>query len=162
MHSHIQIYIYIYIYMCVCVCVCVCVYIYMHAYISSSSSSCRTISTDIPDPFSPPFSIIQCFRQVFWVTSFIGTEQLYVGSSWPFCLGSTMWRGTQVYITLSLSLLLQQWSRMSGSSNFDSFRDGRKWPYSCCFVGVLPPGLVQYCSQYSCVVAVKLFLHPFS
>ena len=25
--------------------------------------------------------------------------------------------------------------------------------------GVLPPGLVQYCSQHSCVVAVKLFLH---
>ena len=28
--------------------------------------------------------------------------------------------------------------------------------------GVLPPGLVQYCSQHSCVIAVKLFLHTFS
>ena len=24
---------------------------------------------------------------------------------------------------------------MSGSSNLDSFRDGGRWPYSCCFVG---------------------------
>ena len=28
--------------------------------------------------------------------------------------------------------------------------------------GVLPPGLVQHCSQHSCVVAVKLFLHTFN
>ena len=27
-----------------------------------TSSSCRTISTDIPGPFSPPFSIVHCFR----------------------------------------------------------------------------------------------------
>ena len=27
---------------------------------------------------------------------------------------------------------------------------------------VLPPGLVQYCSQHSCEVAIKLFLQPFS
>ena len=27
---------------------------------------------------------------------------------------------------------------------------------------MLPPGLVQYCSQHSCEVAVKLFLQPFS
>ena len=30
-----------------------------------SSSSCCAISTDILDPFSPPFSIQHCFRQVF-------------------------------------------------------------------------------------------------
>ena len=28
--------------------------------------------------------------------------------------------------------------------------------------GVLPTGLVQYCSQRSCVIAVQLLLHPFS
>ena len=28
--------------------------------------------------------------------------------------------------------------------------------------GVLLPGLVRYCSKPSCVVAVKLFLHPFN
>ena len=26
------------------------------------------------------------------------------------------------------------------------------------FCGVLPPGLVQYCSQHSCVVSVKLYI----
>ena len=30
------------------------------------------------------------------------------------------------------------------------------------FYGVLPPGLVRYCLQYSCVVAAKLFYHPYS
>ena len=44
---------------------------------------------------------------------------------------------------------------MSGSSNLDSFRDA--WPYSCCFVGVLTQGLVQYCSQHSYVIAKSLF-----
>ena len=62
-----------------------------------SSSSCRTISTDIPDPFSPPFSIVHCFWQVFWSTSHISTELLYVGSSWSSCLCSSMWRGPQGY-----------------------------------------------------------------
>ena len=43
-------------------------------YISSSSSSCRAISTDIPDPLSPPLPIIYGFRQVLRATSFIYTE----------------------------------------------------------------------------------------
>ena len=68
------------------------------------SSSCRTISTDIPDPLSPLFSIVHCFRQVFRVTSRIGTEMLYVGSSWSSCLCSFMWRGPQEYITYEFIL----------------------------------------------------------
>ena len=57
---------------------------------SSSSSSCQAISTDIPDLFSPPFSIIHCYQQVFRATSCICTELLYVGSSWSSCLCSAM------------------------------------------------------------------------
>ena len=53
----------------------------MDGNIYTSSSSCRTISTDIPDPFPPPFSIVHCFRQVFKNTSRIRTELLYVRSS---------------------------------------------------------------------------------
>ena len=50
---------------------------------------------------------------------------------------------------------------MPGSSNFDSFRDG--WLVAVQLLcGVLSLGLVRYCSQHSCVVAVKLFLHTFS
>ena len=61
-----------------------------HTHKSSSSSSRRTINTDIPDPLSPPSPIIHCFRQVFRITSCIGTELLYVGSSWSSCLCSSM------------------------------------------------------------------------
>ena len=46
-------------------------------------------------------------------------------------------------------------SRMSGSSNFDSFRDGQSVAVQLLFCGVLSPGLVQYWSQHSCVIAVK-------
>ena len=60
---------------------------------SSSSSSGRTISTDIPDPFSPPLCIVHRFWQVFRATSCIGTELLYKGSSWSSCLYWSMWRG---------------------------------------------------------------------
>ena len=75
--------------------------------LSSSSSSCRVISTDISDPFSPPFSIVHCFRQVFRATSRIGTELLYVGSSWSSFLCSSMWRGPQEYVTYEFVLTSQ-------------------------------------------------------
>ena len=60
----------------------------------------------------------------FWVTSRIGTELLYVGSCWSSCLCSSMWRGSLEYITYELVPTSLAVSRMSGSSNFDSFRDG--------------------------------------
>ena len=73
--------------------------------IKISSSSCHAISTNIPDPFLPSFSIVHCFQLVFRATSRIGTELSYVGSIWSFCLSSSMWRGMSL---MSLSLLLQQ------------------------------------------------------
>ena len=59
----------------------ICLYLshYSFSRISSSSSLCRAISTDIPDPLSPPFPIVHYFQQVFKATSRIGTELLYVG-----------------------------------------------------------------------------------
>ena len=48
-------------------------------------------------------------------------------------------------------------SSMSSSSKLDGFSD--LWLVGC---GLLPPGLVQYSPQHSCVIAVKLFLHTFS
>ena len=39
-----------------------CIHQFTHSSSSSSSSSCHDISTDILDPFWPPFSIIHCFR----------------------------------------------------------------------------------------------------
>ena len=87
------------------------------------SSSHPAISMDIPDPFLPPLPIVHSFWQVFWVTSRIGTELLYVASSWSFCLCSSMWRGPQEYITYELVPTSPAVSCMSGSSNFDSFHD---------------------------------------
>ena len=58
----------------------------------------------------------------------------------------------------SSSLLLQQCPGVSGSSDLYSFRDGRQVAVQLASRGVLSPGLVQYCSQHSCEVAVKFLL----
>ena len=63
--------------------------------IASSSSSCRTTSTGLPDPLSPPTLIIHHSRSVFKAPSCIGTELLYISSSWSSCLCLSMWRGPQ-------------------------------------------------------------------
>ena len=106
--------------------------------------------------------IVDCFRQVFKTTSHIGTELLGVGFSWSSCLYSFMWKGSQEYITYELVPTSPVVSRMSGSSNLNSFRDGWSVAAQLLLCGMLPPWFVQYCSQHSCVVAVKLFLHSFS
>ena len=92
--------------------------------IHNRSSSCRAISTDIPDPLSPPLPIVHRFRQVLGATSRIYTEQLYVCSSWSSCFCLAMWRGPQEYITYELIPTSPAVSRMPGSSNLDSFCDG--------------------------------------
>ena len=128
----------------------------------SSSSSCRTISTDLPDPLLPPFPIIHCFWLVLRAASHIGTELLYVASSRSSCLCMSIWRGLHEYITYELVPTSPAVSCISGSSNFDSFRDGWLVAVQLLLCGVLSLGLVQYCWQHSCVVAIKLFLHTFS
>ena len=122
-----------------------------------SSSSCRAISTDIPDTFTPLLPIVSCFRPVFRSTSRINRE-LYVVSIWSSCLCSSMWSGPQKYITYEVIPTSPAVSCLSGSSNFDSLRDGWLVAVQLLLCGVLSSGLVQYCLQYSCVVVVKLFL----
>ena len=82
-----------------------------------------------------------------------------------------MWRGPQEYITYEFVPTSPAVSRMSSSSNFDSFRDGWYKVVQLLLWVVLSPGIVQYCSQHSCVVGVKLFsirlvsihvVHPYS
>ena len=60
---------------------------------SSSSSSCRTASTDIPNPLLPLLPIIHRLWQVFRATSYILTELLCVCPSWPSCFCSAICRG---------------------------------------------------------------------
>ena len=89
-----------------------------------SSSSCHTISTGIPDPLPPPVSIVHRSREVFKATSCIGTELLYIGSRWSSYLCSSMRRGPQEYVAYEFVLTSPAVSCMSGSPNFDSFREG--------------------------------------
>ena len=77
-------------------------------------------------------------------------------------LCSSMRRDPQEYITDELLPTYPAMSHIPGWSNFDSCRDGLLVAVQLLLCGVLLPGLVQYCSQHSCVVAVKLFLHTFS
>ena len=98
----------------------------VHTFIRTSSlSSCRAISTDIPDPLSQPLSIVRHFRLVLRATYRIYTELLYVGSNWSLCFYSAMWRDPQEYITYEFVHTSPAVSRISGLSNFDSFRDER-------------------------------------
>ena len=172
--KYIHIYIYIYIYVCVCLFITdrfLCLYyieldyffqsiihtfIYSFIYLYISSSiSCRAPSTDIPDTLSPLYPILHRLSQVFRATSRILTQLLYVCSNWLSCFSSAISGGPQEYITYELVSASPAVSCMSGSSNLDSFRElvpGR----------VLPPWLIQYCSQHSCVIAVQLFLQSFS
>ena len=106
--------------------------------------------------------LIHYFQEVFQATSYIGTELLYISSSWSSNFCSSMWRGPQEYISYKFVLTSSAVSRMSDSSNLDSFCDG--WLVAvqllCC--GLLPQGLVQYSLQHSCVISIKLFLYTFS
>ena len=103
--------------------------------LSSSSSSCCADSSDLPDPLSPPVSIVHRSHEVFKATSCIRTGLLYIDSSWSFYLCPFLCRGPQKYVTYEFVLISPAVSGMSDSSNLDSFRDGCRWPYSCCFVG---------------------------
>ena len=54
---------------------------------------------------------------------------------------------------MSLSLLIQQCPACLVGLSWIDFLMGCKWQYCCYFVR---------CSQHSCLIAVKLFLHTFS
>ena len=56
----------------------------------SLSSSCCAASTGLPDPFLPPVYIVHRSCKVFQATPCIDTELLYIGSSRPSNLFSSM------------------------------------------------------------------------
>ena len=62
-------------------------------------------------------------QEVFQATSCIGTELLYVGSSWLSNLCSSIWRGPQDYTAYKFILTSPAVSCMSGSSKLNSFHD---------------------------------------
>ena len=93
-----------------------------------SSSSCSAIGAGIPDPLSPPFSVVHCFEQVFKATSRIGTELLYVGSSWSFCLCSPCEGVHRSTSLMSSSLLLLQYPACLIRLTLIVFVMTGKWP----------------------------------
>ena len=68
-----------------------------------------------------------------------------------------------IYIYHEFALTYLTGCFISGHLTMIVFVISGAWSYSCCFFwGVLPRGLVQYCVQHSCVIAVKLFFQTFS
>ena len=120
------------------------------------------LATELPDPLPPPVFIVHHSWQVYQAISCIGTEQLLIGANWSSNLCSSMWRGPLEYIAYEFDLNSPAEFHMSGSSNFDSFRDGWQVAVQLLFCGVLTPRLVQYSSQHSYVITVKIFLHTFT
>ena len=127
------VYIYIYIYICVCV--------YNHAV------SLARISLTLSRHFSLSF-IASCRSSGLHSVSSQGCcmyvqdgrpafAQLYVGVHWSTSL-------------MSSSLLLQQCPACLVRLTWIVFVMGDRWP----IFGVLLPGLVQYCLQHSCVIAI--------
>ena len=141
---------------------------FLHSYFSSSSSvdkypiiyvsssSCRAASMDIPDPpyhsslLAGPQGYIP-YPHIAAVCRFMLVILLLLGHMTGSIGEHHLWA----------CLCFSSNSSMSGSSNFDSFRNERYVAVQLVLCGVLPPGLVQNCSQHSCVVAIKLFFQPF-
>ena len=96
------------------------------------SSSCRAANTDLFDPLSPPVSIVHRSQEAI---SCIGTELLYIGSSWSSCLCLSMWRDPREYMLMCSTLHLQKWPACLVRLTLIVYVMGGRWPYSCCFVG---------------------------
>ena len=76
------------------------------------------------------------FRQISWATSRIGTELLYIGSSWCHPAFSRPREGVhRSKSIIGSSLLLQQCPTCLIILTLIVFVMGGKWPYSCCFIG---------------------------
>ena len=134
----------------------------------SSSPSCNATSTDLLDPLSAHVSIIHRSLEILKSISSIGTELLYIGSSWPSCLCSSMWMNPPEYITdkfvwWCLACLVRL--------TWIAFVVGCRWPYSCfcvrCFLldlfNIVRSNLVK---QPSSCVSIRLVtahvVHPYS
>ena len=99
------------------------------------------------------------------------TELLYVGSSWPLCFCTAMWKGPLEYITYELFLLLHQCPACLVRLTWIVFVMGGRWPYSYCFVGfclqdlfnIARSILVEFPSSFfsSRLVSVHV-VHPYS
>ena len=95
----------------------------------SSSSSCCTASTDLPDPLSPPISIVHRFRELFRATSCIGIELLYIASSCCPVFARPREGVHRCISLMSASLLLQKCHASLVRLTLIVFVMGRSWSY---------------------------------
>ena len=120
----------------------------------SSSSSCHPASTDLPDPLSPPVSIVHRSREVFKATYCISRC-----SSWSSCLCSSVWMVHRSISLMRSSLLLQQCLACLVRLTLIVFVMGGRWSYSCCFVwGVASRTCSKYLAAFLCN-CYQAFLH---
>ena len=167
----IRLYVNMCIYMCKCVCVCVCVcvceytcgYMYVCMCVTCVYISSIIIIMSRPQHGCPgPSLITRLYRPSLLVglQGHILWRHRAVVCRFLLCL--SMWSDSLEYVAYEFALTSPAVSCISGSSYFDSFRDGWSVAVQLLLCGVLPPGFVLYCSQHSCVGAVNLFLHKFS
>ena len=143
-------------------------YVYIYIYIYIYIWSYHAVSMDLPDPPSGgergsgrSVSIVPRSPEVFKATSCIGTELLYMGSSWSSNFCSSMWRDPREYIAYEFVLTSPAVSHMSGSFNLDSFREGVSVAVELLLCRVLALEFIQCSPLHFYVIAVKLFLHTF-
>ena len=100
---------------------------------SSSSSSCHAASTDLPDPLSPPISIVHHSREVFMATFCIGTELFCIGSNWFYLSLIVHVNGSTGLYRLWVCLYFPRCTACLVRLIWRVFVMGGRWPYSCCF-----------------------------
>ena len=106
-------------------------YLYMTTYLLSNHHHHHiTVLAQISLTLSrhPSLSSIQ-------LTACIGTQLLYISSSWSSCLCSFLWGILRTTLLMSSSLLLQQCPGCLVPLIWMVFKMGARWPYSRCFVG---------------------------
>ena len=132
-----------------------------------ASSSYRVAGTDIPDPLSPLLPIIHRLWQVFWATSRIFTQLLYVRAGSPAFARPyvEIHRSTSL---MSSSLFLQQCPAYLVRLTWIVFVMGGRQPYSWCLVGCCCQDLLTaflcncYLASFSSRLVSVQVVHPYS
>ena len=129
-HTHTYIYIYIYIYyiciMMMSIYIIIILSCLQHEYLLNSLATHPYRSSLLPGPLG----YIPCHRVAVCSFEIVALGRPYAGVHWR----------TSV---MSSSLILQQCSACLIRQTLIFFVMGGRWPYRCCFGGVLSPGLVQ-------------------
>ena len=123
-------------------------YINHHPHFAPLTRISLTLSCNLSLLFIAPRRSISC----------IGTELLYIGSSWPSCFCSFTCRGLQEYtgyefVPTSTACLVRL-------TLIVFVMDGRS-PYSCCFVGCCHQDLFNRTRSIRVYLPLSFFLHTF-